>query len=553
MSAVLVGCVLSGSGSPDLGPANTPPTGAAAAAAPAAAPREDPAPPDAVPSGAPTPAGAPCPGPAGILRGPTLVEGQAAARLPPAAPEPSDKPLPINLATALRLAQARPILIAAAQASVQVAAAAWGRAKVLWLPSFDAGLGYYRHDGVTQGQSGNLYINTKDQFLVGAGLTAKLATTDALFEPLAARRVLRAREIDVQTARNDALLATAEAYFNVQQARGILAGTIDVVEKGRELGKAINVEGLAVTRPTNVARAMALLAEFEGATDAAREQWAVASADLTQVLRLDPGATVVPLEPPDLRVTLIAPDEPVDILIPVGLTNRPELASQQALVQAALARIRQEGLRPLVPSVILQGGPGPVGPSGYLMGGAFTAGAHGAGFPWLARDDISAGLVWELENLGLGNRALVRERVAEQRRLLVELFRTQDMVAAEIARSHGQLRGAAARVGKAENGLQQARLAYEGSLRELGKIDRAGDVGVLVRRAFEVIDALRSLSRAYDAYFTSVGDYNRAQFRLYRALGYPAEVLACQRPPGPLVPVDTTRPPPLPAVCNPVR
>jgi hypothetical protein len=99
-------------------------------------------------------------------------------------------------------------------------------------------------------------------------------------------------------------------------------------------------------------------------------------------------------------VTLIAPGQPVDALIPIGLTNRPELASQQALVQAALARIRQERLRPLVPSLVLQGGPGPVSPGGYLMGGIFGSDAHGAGNPWVDREDVSVGLVWEVQNLG---------------------------------------------------------------------------------------------------------------------------------------------------------
>jgi outer membrane protein TolC len=231
-------------------------------------------------------------------------------------------------------------------------------------------------------------------------------------------------------------------------------------------------------------RARALLAEFEAAIASAREQWTISSADLTQVLRLDPTVVVMPLEPPTLRVTLISPEVPVDVLIPIGLTNRPELASQQALVQAALVRIRQENLRPLVPSVVLQGTPGAVSPGSYFMAGVFGSGAHGAGNPWLARDDVSAGLVWELQNLGFGNRALVRERRAEQQRLLVDLFRIQDLVAAEISQARGQLRSAAARVTTAEGGLEEARLAYEGSLAELGKVDRAGDVGILVRRAF---------------------------------------------------------------------
>jgi outer membrane protein TolC len=471
--------------------------------------------------------------------------------MPIAEPEVTEKPLPINLATALRLAGARPLIISAAQSSVQVAAAQLAKARVEWLPSFNVGTGYYRHDGSTQGQSGNFYINTKDQFLAGAGLTARVATTDALFAPLAARQVLRARQIDVQTARNDALLATAEAYFNVQQARGRLAGDQDVVEKSLELGKAIDAERLKMSRPTDLHRAKALLAAFEDAIASGREQWRLASADLTQVLRLDPAATIVPLEPPNLRVTLISPQEPVDTLIPIGLTSRPELASQQALVQAALARIRQERMRPLVPSLILEGGPGAVGPGNYLMGGIFASGAHGAGNPTTGRDDVSIGLIWQVENLGFGNRALVRARRAEQQQLLIELFRIQDLVAADIARAYAQLASAAVRVTTAERGLEEARLAYEGGLQHLGKIEKVDDDRVIVRRAFEVIDALKALSQHYDIYFTAVNDYNRAQFRLYRALGYPAGILACERSPGPILPVDTSRPAPMAPVCAP--
>ena len=390
-----------------------------------------------------------------VLQGPVLLEVHAPP-LPPAQPEASDKSLPITLATALRLADARPVVIAAAQASVQVAVQQLAKARVEWLPSLNVGAGYYHHDGSTQGQSGNFYDNTKDQFLAGAGVTARFAMTDALFAPLASRQVLRARQIDVQTARNDALLVTAEAYFNVQQARGRLAATQHVVERGLLLRNAITVEPSQLERASDLHRARAQLANFDDAIATAREQWRLASADLTQVLRLDPSATVIPIEPPNLRVTLISPDQTVDALIPIGLTSRPELASQQALVQAALVRIRQERMRPLVPSLILEGSPGAVGPGGYLEAGIFGSGANGTGNPWVGREDVSVGLIWQAQNLGFGNRALVRERRAEQQQLLVELFRIQDQVAAEIARAHAQLASATVRVETAEWGLQEA-------------------------------------------------------------------------------------------------
>ena len=37
---------------------------------------------------------------------------------------------------------------------------------------------------------------------------------------------------------------------------------------------------------------------------------------------------------------------------------------------------------------------------------------------------------------------------------------------------------------------------------------------------------------AFDEYFTTVAEYNRAQFELFHALGYPAREVAHLRPPG---------------------
>jgi outer membrane protein TolC len=478
-----------------------------------------------------------------LRQGPTLPATSTPPQLPPAQLEPTDLALPINLASALRLAGARPLIISAAETSVQAAAAQLAQAKVAWLPSIYTGAGYYRHDGATQGQSGNFYENAKEEFMAGGGMVFKVSSADAIFKPLAAQQTLRSRQIDVQTARNDALLAVAQAYFNVQQARGILAGAQDVIGKSHAVGERVAILEPNSIRATDLHRALAQLAEFEEAVSVAREQWRTTSVDLTQVLRLNPTATVVPVEPPHLRVTLV-PEQPVDSLIPIGLVNRPELASQQALVQAALVRIRQERLRPLMPSLLIQGNAGPAAPGGYLMGGVFASNLNSQANPTAPRDDISVELVWGLENLGFGNRAQVRERRAEQQQLTIEFSRIQDMVAAEIARSHAQIESATRRVSTAEKGLDEAQLTYNGSMEELGKTVSVNNVVValVTRRAFEVVDALRSLSRAYEFYFNSVADFNRAQFRLYRALGYPAGLMPSEAIPGNVQPIDTSRP-----------
>lgn len=498
---------------------------------------------------APMPIAAPpCPAdPAGVLQGPILSEDRPSAKLAVPRPPDEDRPLPINLATALRLSDARPLVIAAAQASVRVAAGQLERAGVLWLPTLNVGTCYIRHDGGNQAVNGEMVVGHSNFFLAGGGLTVEFATTDAIFEPLAARQVLRARQSNVQTAKNDALLAVAEAYFNVHQARGTYAGMLDATKRARELVQRIE-KIVGLTPRIEADRARTLLAELEQATASALEDWRVASANLARLLRLDPAAVIVPLEPDHLQVTLIAPEQSVDALIPIGLTSRPELATQQALVQAALARLKQERLRPLIPSILLTGNGTP---EFLYQGGIFGTGRGDALNQFAGRSDVGLQVVWQVENLGFGNQGRIRARDGERELALVELFNTQDQIAAQVAQAHARLQSAAVRVGKAETGLKEGLISYAGNLRGMAETIRFGDVLQLVNRPQEVVAALQQLQQAYSNYFGTVADYNRAQFRLFYALGYPADILACERTPGPVIPVDTSRPPQMAPVCAP--
>ena len=170
-----------------------------------------------------------------IFRLPAVTENPQPPPIQPAQPPQSDQTLPINLATALYLSNARPLVIAFAQASVEEAAARLQNAKVLWLPNLNVGTDYYRHNGTDQSTDGTMILDDKNSFAAGGGATLNFGVTDAIFRPLADRQELAARESDLQTARNDALLAVALAYFDVQQARGTLAGTLDAVAKAEVL------------------------------------------------------------------------------------------------------------------------------------------------------------------------------------------------------------------------------------------------------------------------------------------------------------------------------
>src|SRR4029077_5439726 len=186
-------------------------------------------------------------------------------------------------------------------------------------------------------------------------------------------------------------------------------------------------------------------------------------------------------------------------------------------------RLRQERMRPLIPSLVLQSN---ATPDEFLGVGAYGTGRNSLNH-WSGRSDWDAAVVWEFKNLGFGNRGLVTQRRGEQRQALLELFRIQDLVASEVTQAQAQVEAAAVRVKRAEAGLKAAVASYEGNLKGLSETVRAGELLQVGNRPQEVVAARQQLQLAYINYYTSANDYNRAQFRLFRAVGYAAQSLAC--------------------------
>src|SRR5581483_5570084 len=201
--------------------------------------------------------------------------------LPPT--EPGDLRFPINLATALRLSDARPLIVAAAQASAWVAEAKLQEAWTLWLPDLNLGFDYIRHDGNgpdtlrgvnipggenalgqnSPGSFGRPQNQNINFFYAGGALFYLQYLTDDIFQPLAARQKLNSARWNIQTAKNDALLATALAYFDVHKWRGGYAGAIDVVIKARKLVEEINDLSRDLVPAFEVDRARNFLANME--------------------------------------------------------------------------------------------------------------------------------------------------------------------------------------------------------------------------------------------------------------------------------------------------
>jgi hypothetical protein len=325
------------------------------------------------------------------------------------------------------------------------------------------------------------------------------------------------------------------------------AGALYCVERGRDLIERIAQLSRELVPTVEVARARNLVADLEQQAVASRQEWRVQSANLTQVLRLDPRAVLEPLEHDHAQITLIDPGRSLDDLMPIALTNRPELAANQALIQAALAYIRQEKARPFIPNILINGFQTPYE---MIQAGIFGLGPNSSLNQWVGRVDLSYQPLWQLEAFGLGNLARIKEQRGMQSQAIIELFKSQDAVAADVTRALARVQSAAARVIQADRSLRTGIVTFNGNFEGLRQTTRLGNVLVLVNRPQEAVFALQLLKIAFDEYFTTVAEYNRAQFALFHSLGYPARELAQLRPPGEIQPVDTSRPGYLPPVGN---
>ena len=453
----------------------------------------------------------------------SLLPQQPASRpglQPPSAAEVG-RPFPINLPTALQLVQVRPLDIQIAQQRLEAARAQLDRANVLWLPNLTIGADYARQDGRLQDVRGAILTTSKSSYLLGAGPTMIFNFSDAIYAPLAARQIVDAHQAGVQAQANDLLLAVAEAYFTVQQARGELAAATLNAETAKDLVRRAEQLAAGLAPAVEVNRVKTELARRQIDIEKAAERWQTTSAELARILRLESAVLVDPQEPPQLRVELLDLSQPVDTYIPTALVNRPELAERQALVQATLRKLDQEKLRPLVPSLVLRGNA--TNPGGNLAGGYFGGGINDRAADFGGRGSFDAQLVWEFQNLGFGNHAAVRERTAQSMQATLELFRIQDQIAAEVVQAHAQAKRAANRVTLAEEGLRNAVVTMESNLQGMTQTKRSGELLVLIFRPQEVVAALQSLDASYKDYFAAIADANRAQFRFYRALGHPAQ------------------------------
>jgi len=427
-----------------------------------------------------------------------------------------DRPtLPLDLASALGMTQGQNPRVAFAQAQIAQSLAQHEAARALWLPSLRAGGNYNKHEGRIQQVEGPNIIASRGAAYGGFGANAVGAgspaipgvyayfhTTDAIYQRQITGHALDARESQATAVTNDQLLETALAYTALLDAHQRKAIADETLSHGEELAElTANFAKVGAGSQADADRATAALALVRSEAVRAEEAVAVASARLAQQLSVDPAVRIVPQESTVVPIDLVGLQMTDADLVAMGLSNRPELAANRSLVCEAVSRLRREEHAPWLPSVLL----------GVSYGG-FGAGTGSQITNGGDRFDFDGVAWWEVRNLGFGERAAREAAQAQIQQARMREVESLDLVAREVVESHIQAVNRQRQIAVAEQGIAAARQSYD---RNLERIRNTQGLPI------EVLQSIQALDAARREYLRAVIDYNTAQFRLHRALGWP--------------------------------
>lgn len=430
---------------------------------------------------------------------------------------------PIDLGGALALAGVENPTILLAQEAVRAGLAEQLQARVLLLPTLNAGMNYRLHAGNLLASSGIIRDVNSQSLYVGAGANTKAAESvsipgiriysqvaDAWFDPQIARNRVSTLSFDSQATQNTILLEVSTAYLSLVGAEARLQA---LRQSARELAKVVqltvNFASTGQGRQADAERAQTEALLLQTQEQRAEEEVAVASAELARLLNMDPAIRFQVADSHVPLIQLVPPQEDLQTLVYLALDNRPEVRARMAEVAMNATRLRKERVRPLVP----------------LLSVGFSAGDFGGGSNLVTprfgnfdgRTDFDVLAVWTLQNLGVGNLAIQRERRAELNEAQAEQVRVIDLVGREVAEAQAQ---SLARRREVDVARARAKTAQEGFRLDLIRTRNIQGLPI------EVLNNLRLLTAARLDLVRALIGYNEAQFRLFVALGQPPTLAA---------------------------
>jgi outer membrane protein TolC len=427
-----------------------------------------------------------------------------------------DAPVALDLASALREAGVDNPTIALAQERIREALAGQLAARAMLMPSINLGSNFRLHRGALQDDPGFLFDPHSQGLFVGAGagavgtgavtipgvwLFSYLA--DAVYEPIVASQVVSADRAKARAVQNTILLNVSTVYLRLVAAEArveiLRQAQADINEIVRITTAFANSgEGAVADARRATANAEFVQRQIHGA-EGDRQ---AAAARLAGLLSLDPSAAI--RTPGGLVESFRLVDENADLdnLIAEALHTRPELAARAAEIQEAQTRFRQERARPWLPLVAV----------------GYSAGAFGGGSNLVStkfsnlqdRSDFSVLAAWNIQNLGVGNRARVSRAGSLVGQANAAYQAVVNQVRDEVASAQAAARMAARQAQTARSSLSAAEEAFRLDTERI----RQGQ-----GRPIEALDSFRQLVEARLELLRSIVAFDIAQMQLWVAMG----------------------------------
>ena len=426
----------------------------------------------------------------------------------------------IDLDTALRLAGVQNPELNLARQRVLESVALRQLAAARFLPSINPGMNYDSHTGNLQQSNGNILSVNRSAVYLGAGSMAVAAgtvsipgvflggnTAVGIFGYLESRQFVRQREFENIAVRNQVFLQVALAYSELLRAEGRHAVALQAREEARAIARlTADYAETGQGRYADANRAATELQRRESYIKQVESELITASARLCQLLNLDPSIRLHPTDAYVVPHPLVPDPIPVAELIALGLLRRPELGAQRASVIQGLLLLDGAKALPFSPTVFIGFSAGGFGGGSNLVRPIF--GAFGG------RTDFDAAAFWTIQNLGVGNLALIRAANANLQVRRFEQIEMLNLVRAQVAEAYAKTHARYAQIETNESAIKSGLLSFTQDLTRIRY--RSRDV-----LPIELLDSFRLMAGARIDYIDAIVDYNRAQFELYVALGQP--------------------------------
>ena len=408
--------------------------------------------------------------------------------------------IPIDLATALRLAGAQNLDVQIAREKLSEAKANHESAHAQFFPWIAPGVGYRRHDNRIQDVAGSLIDVNKQSYTVGGTVTAQVELGETYYKTLAAKQLLLAASHALEAQRQDAVLAAAQGYFDLLKAQatvGVARESLAIAQDyAKQLGQAVEA-GIAFKG--DALRAQVQAERSQLALRQAQEQQRLAGARLAQTLHLNVTVALVPSATELAPLALVQTNRALDSLVAQALATRPELNQSAAFVAAARKAKESAVVGPLVPTVGAQ-----------MFLGGLGGGRNDSTGNFGNSEDFLIGLSWRIGPGGLFDAARKRGSVARLNQAKLGNEKLKDNIIRQVVEGHTRVQSLGDQLATARRALAAA----EETLR-LTRARKEFAVGIVL----ENIQAEQELTRARNDYLGLIAEYNKAQYGLVKAVG----------------------------------